>query len=345
MDFVQNVALAPFTTFKIGGPARWFAEPTTEDDILAGVAFARHRQLPLFILGGGSNLLVSDEGFSGLVLRIALRGVNLQREGNRGIFSVAAGEDWDTFVARTVDENYGGVECLSGIPGTVGATPVQNVGAYGQEVSQTIAGVRVLDLETLQFATLTNSECGFSYRRSIFNTTCRERYIVSRVDYVLAKNASPLLAYEDLKSYFKECMPTLGEMRAAVRSIRAQKGMLIVANDPDSLSAGSFFKNPIVPLGALDRIAGALATQRDRIPYYPAGEGTVKLPAAWLLEQAGFRKGYSLGAAAISSRHTLALINRGHAKAGDVIALRDRIMEAVNGRFGIHLEPEPVFLG
>ncbi len=345
MDFVQNAALAPFTTFKIGGPARWFAEPTTEDEIVAGVAFARYRQLPLFILGGGSNLLVSDEGFPGLVLHIGLRGVDFEQKDDRGIFSVAAGEDWDTFVARTVDEDYGGLECLSGIPGTVGATPVQNVGAYGQEVSQTIAGVRVLNLETLQFIALTNSECGFSYRRSIFNTTCRERYVVTRVDYVLGKNAAPLLAYKDLKSYFKECKPTLREVRAAVRSIRAQKGMLIVANDPNSLGAGSFFKNPIVPLAALDRIAYAVATQPESIPRYPAGEEMVKLPAAWLLEQAGFNKGYSLGGAAISSRHTLALINLGHAKAVDVLALRDRIMETVNGRFGILLEPEPVFLG
>ena len=344
MDFVQNVALAPYTSFKIGGPARWFAEATTEDDILAGVAFARHRQLPLFILGGGSNLLVSDEGFSGLVLRMGLRGVQLEQEGSRGLFSVGAGEDWDTFVGRTVDEDYGGVECLSGIPGTVGATPVQNVGAYGQEVSQTIQSLTALDLQTLRFVALTNSECGFAYRRSVFNTTLRDRYIVTSVTYRLARNGTPMLAYEDLKFYFNGRAPALAEVRAAVRSIRSQKGMLIVPNDPDSLSAGSFFKNPVVPLAALDRIADVLATERDRIPRYAVSDGMVKIPAAWLLEQVGFAKGYSLGRAAISSRHTLALINRGHARAADVIALRDRIMETVNGRFGIHLEPEPVFL-
>ncbi len=345
MEFVENQVLAPYTSFQIGGPARWFAQATTEDDLLAGVTFARRRQLPLFVLGGGSNLLVSDNGFPGLVMRICLRGVSLEQQSGSGTFSVAAGEDWDTFVARTVEEGYSGLECLSGIPGTVGATPVQNVGAYGQEVSQSIAGVRAFDLRTLEFVTLTNSECGFSYRRSVFNTLARERYIVTRVAYTLTAKGEPTLTYKDLKLYFKDRTPALLEVRTAVRSIRARKGMLIVPGDPDSLSAGSFFKNPIVPLAAIDQIAEKLKTEADRIPHYPASDGMVKLPAAWLLEQAGFSKGYALGRAAISSRHTLALINRGHAKAADVIALANRIKDQVSDRFGIHLEPEPVLLG
>jgi UDP-N-acetylmuramate dehydrogenase len=350
MEFVPDVALAPYTTLRIGGPARWFAEAAAEDDIAAGVIFARDRGLPLFVLGGGSNLLVSDQGFPGLVLRIALRGMTHADE--TGVFSVAAGETWDGFVSQAVASGWAGIECLSGIPGTVGGTPVQNVGAYGQEVSQTIAAVRAFDRQTCQFVTLTNSECGFAYRRSIFNSVQPDRYIVSGVDYSLVRNGAPSLAYEDLKRYFKpssgdraaDSPPTLAAVRDAVLAIRERKGMLIVAGQADSLSAGSFFKNPIVPLTALARVADALATEEDRIPRYPATAGAVKLPAAWLLEQAGFHKGYVLGNAGISSRHTLALINRGSASAADLIALRDRIMQTVTDRFGIHLEPEPVWI-
>jgi UDP-N-acetylmuramate dehydrogenase len=345
MDFLENVALAPYTTFRIGGPARWFAEAVTEDDILAGLFFARERGLPLFILGGGSNLLVSDRGFPGLVLRIAIRGIDIAQKDGISLFSAGAGEEWDLFVERAVGEECAGVECLSGIPGTVGGTPVQNVGAYGQEVSESIATVRALDRQSMQFVTLTNAECGFAYRRSIFNTTAKERYIVSRVEYALVKNGAPALAYKDLKSYFEDCSPTLEEVRIAVRSIRASKGMLIVPGAPDSLSAGSFFKNPIVPATSLEHIAAALATNRERVPRYPASDGLVKLPAAWLVEQAGFSRGYALGEAGISSLHTLALINRGNATAAEVSALRDRIVETVGRRFGIRLEPEPVWVG
>jgi UDP-N-acetylmuramate dehydrogenase len=342
MEFVRDVQLAPYTTLRIGGPARWFAEAATEDDIATGVAFSREHGLPLFILGGGSNLLVSDSGFPGLVLHMGLRGI--AQTGEYRLFSVAAGEPWDAFVSMTVSKGYAGLECLSGIPGTVGGTPVQNVGAYGQEVSQTISAVRAFDRETQQFVTLRNAECGFAYRRSIFNSTARERYIVSRVDYSLIKNGEPALAYADLKRHFGDRSPTLSEVRSAVLAIRERKGMLIVPGQGDSLSAGSFFKNPVVPLAALDRVANTLATESRSIPRYPAAGGAVKVPAAWLLEQAGFHKSYVLGNAGISSRHTLALINRGGAKAADMIALRNKIVEAVEKRFGIHLEPEPVWV-
>lgn len=342
MEFVRDVQLAPCTTLRIGGPARWFAEAATEDDIATGVAFSREHGLPLFILGGGSNLLVSDSGFPGLVLHMGLRGI--AQTGECGLFSVAAGEPWDAFVSVTVSKGYAGLECLSGIPGTVGGTPVQNVGAYGQEVSQTISAVRAFDRETQQFVTLRSAECGFTYRQSIFNSTARERYIVSRVDYSLIENGEPALAYEDLKRHFGDRSPVLSEVRSAVLAIRERKGMLIVPGQGDSLSAGSFFKNPVVPLAGLERVANALATESRSIPRYPAGNGAVKVPAAWLLEQAGFHKGYVLGNAGISSRHTLALINRGGAKAADMIALRNKIVEAVEKRFGIHLEPEPVWV-
>lgn len=338
MEFRENIPMAPYTTFKIGGPARWFAEATTEADILDAVEFARARNLPLFPLGGGSNLLVSDAGFPGLVLHIGLKGVEQQGDS----FSVAAGEDWDRFVSRAVEQNCAGIECLAGIPGTAGGTPIQNVGAYGQEVSETISGVRALDLSTMQFREFSTAECGFAYRRSIFNTAERGRYIVTRVSYQLREGGEPRIAYADLKHHFKDSpAPTLCGVSQAVREIRRRKGMYIVAGDPDCRSAGSFFKNPVVSAEHYARIAEKEETE---VPKYPASDGAVKIPAAWLLERTGFHKGYALGPTGISTRHTLALVNRGGAKAADIFELRDRIVAAVEERFGIRLEPEPVLV-
>jgi UDP-N-acetylmuramate dehydrogenase len=336
----EQVALAPYTTFGIGGPARWFVEATEEESVEEAVRFAREKNAPLFVLGGGSNLLVSDEGFDGLVLHVALEGI--QQEGN--LFRVAAGENWDRFVSHAVGKGYGGIECLAGIPGTVGGTPVQNVGAYGQEIAETIVSVRVLERNSLTFSELRASDCGFSYRCSIFNSTRRDRFIVTRVDYLLRAGVAPVLQYPDLKRAFHDRteMPTLAGTAAAVREIRHRKGMLIVDGEADCRSAGSFFKNPIVPEARYDEIA---ALESGSVPSFPAQPGFVKVPAAWLVEHAGFQKGFTLGAAGISSRHTLALINRGGATAADVLALRDRIAGAVATRFGIHLEPEPVFVG
>ena len=340
MNFREQVPLAPYTTFKIGGPARWFAEAETEAEILEAVDFARSRELPLFPLGGGSNLLVADEGFSGLVLRIGLKGIGQQDD----MFHVAAGEDWDGFVTHAVERGYAGTECLAGIPGTAGGTPIQNVGAYGQEVSETVVRVRVLNLGTLKFEEFSNGDCGFSYRRSVFNTTERGKYIVTGASYQLRKDGAPQVSYADLKRYFQHCdaLPSLREVSGAVREIRRGKGMYIVPGDPDCRSAGSFFKNPIVPA---KRYAEIVARETGEVPHYPAEDGAVKIPAAWLLERAGFHKGFAMGAAGISSRHTLALVNRGGAKASDIFALRDRILMVVESRFGIHLEPEPVLLG
>jgi UDP-N-acetylmuramate dehydrogenase len=347
MQFLEEIPLAPYTTFQIGGPARWFAEAASEDDIAAGIAFAGQRRLPLFVLGGGSNLLVSDGGFPGLVLRIALRGIESAQGEGQAIVSAAAGEDWDGLVAYAVAAGYAGVECLSGIPGTVGGTPVQNVGAYGQEVSQTIVMVRAFDRSTSQFVNLPAAACGFSYRRSIFNSSQRERYVVSRVEYRLRQDAPANFVYADVARYFaarRVTSPTLAEVRDAVRSIRAQKGMLLVAGDADCRSAGSFFKNPIVPQAKLDSVAQELGIEKQGIPAYPAQDSQVKISAAWLIERAGFAKGYALGNAGISSRHTLALINRGGASAAEVAALRDKVVDAVLSRFAIRLEPEPVWL-
>lgn len=341
MQLQENISLAPLTTFHIGGPARWYAAATTEDEIVEAVAFARGQEIPLFVLGGGSNLLVSDAGFPGVVIHIGLRGIEQLPD---GVFVAAAGEDWDHFVSTAVEANCGGIECLAGIPGSVGGTPVQNVGAYGQEVSQTIVSVRALDLRSNEFVDIPAEHCGFAYRRSIFNGIQRGRYIVTAATYALVKNAKSAVNYADLKRYFQDCTahPSLSEVAAAVREVRRGKGMLLVEGDPDCSSAGSFFKNPVVPAEVFARIEAKIA---GPVPHYDAGPQLVKIPAAWLLEQAGFPKGYALGRAGVSSKHTLALINRGGASAEDVITLRDTILQVVESRFGILLEPEPVFVG
>ena len=344
MEFTQHVPLAPFTTFHIGGPAGWFAEAVTEADIEAAVAFAAERGLRLFVLGGGSNVLVSDVGFDGVVLRIALRGVRQQGT----VFEVAAGEDWDALVAESVDAGLAGMECMSGIPGTVGGTPVQNVGAYGQEVSRTIRSVRAFDRKASTWVELSNAECHFAYRSSRFNHgDDRDRFIVSKVIYELQQNVPAAVAYADLKRYFADhqiAEPSLQQVREAVLSIRLSKGMVVTPDNPERWSAGSFFKNPVVPSAALDAIAGAARVAAAEVPRYAAGDGRVKLPAAWLLERAGFVKGYRQGAAAVSTRHTLALTNQGGATAADIVALRDAIQARVETMFGVHLEPEPVWV-
>jgi UDP-N-acetylmuramate dehydrogenase len=354
MHIEENKPLAPFTTFGIGGPARWFVEAASEDDIVEATGWARERELKLFVLGGGSNLLVSDAGFDGLVLRIGLKGILAPRgthpktepEGP-WLYGVAAGEDWDHFVQRAVEDGCAGIECLAGIPGTVGGTPVQNVGAYGQEVASTIGLVRAFDLREGVFCEFTNAECQFAYRRSRFNTTERGRYIVTRVDYYLSPGGAPTLRYAELQRAMLDLapegrQPSLTEVSATVRRIRAAKGMLLVEGDPDCRSAGSFFKNPVVSEEQLAQIAAVIDKEPPR---FPAGPGQVKLPAAWLIEQAGFTKGYSLGAAAVSRRHTLALVNLGGASAAELLALADQINAAVEARFGIQLEMEPVLVG
>ena len=344
MEILEHIPLAPLTTFGIGGPARWFAEAITEEEIVEGVRWAREHDKPLLILGGGSNLLVSDSGFPGLVLHVALRGIesHTQPDGSR-LYRAAAGEDWDTFVECTIADNCAGLECLAGIPGTVGGTPVQNVGAYGQEVAFTIASVRALDLETTNFVDLTPADCHFAYRSSLFNTKACGRYIVTRVSYRLQPNGQPSLRYADLQREFAaNAAPTLAQVAAAVRRIRQSKGMLLVPDDPNCCSAGSFFRNPVISAAHFQALIAQLGAEP---PHYAAPGGAFKLPAAWLIEQAGFPRGFTLGRAAISTRHTLALINCGNATAAEILALRDRITAAVLERFGIPLEMEPVLVG
>lgn len=349
MKIQQNIPLAPLTTFKVGGPARFYVEATTEAEVREAVEHARIQNLRLFVLGGGSNLVVADAGWPGLVLKIGIRGVVERESTRKREFEVGAGEDWDGFVALAVSRDCAGVETLSGIPGTVGGTPVQNVGAYGQEVAETITSVRVLDLHDMQVRDLTNQECGFRYRISIFNSTERGRFIVLRVTYALIPNGTANIVYADLKKHFAGVVgvPSLGQVRQAVREIRLSKAMLIVPNDDDCRSAGSFFKNPIVPAAKYDEVLAA-AQQRGierEPPKYPAGDGMVKLSAGWLVENAGFPKGYSLGEAGISRRHALAIVNRGGARAADIVALKEKVQQGVQVVFGIELQPEPVMVG
>src|ERR1700722_1464567 len=349
MTIQEEILLAPLTTLRVGGKARYFAELKREDEVREAVQFAKSRDLPLFILGGGSNLVVADSGWPGLVLRIAIGGITTpaaDAAGNAVLFSVGAGVEWDDFVAQAIVQNCAGVEGLSGIPGSVGGTPVQNVGAYGQEVSDTVESVRVFDLKDDRIVVLPKPACGFRYRSSIFNTTERGRYIILRVNYRLKRGGAPSLKYADLQKYFAEKkVPSLAEVREAVREIRRSKGMLIVAGDEDSRSAGSFFKNPVLSEVAFEELRGRAAAKGLEIPSYPALDTQYKISAAWLVEHSGFCKGYVAGEAGISHKHALALINRGGAKAGDIISLKDQIQNGVRETWGIGLEPEPVLVG
>ena len=384
MQILENIRLAPYTTLQVGGSARYFAEPADEDGIVEAVRWARGRSLPVFVLGGGSNLLVGDAGFNGLVLHMTLGGIDVSDGLSKGgpsdqsgvpgepsvgllglkrIYSVGAGVDWDRFVARAVDDNCAGIECLSGIPGSVGGTPVQNVGAYGQDVSETIVRVRGIDATTLEAVEFDRAACGFAYRRSRFNASGNStsepgkseqgRYILTRVDYALQPGGAPKIAYAELQRRFStysestgseadQPAPTLAQLRRAVLDVRRAKGMVLDSNDADSRSAGSFFKNPVVGRAEYERIS---AESAKAVPHFEAGEGQVKLLAAWLIEQAGIGKGFALGPAAISSKHTLALVNRGGATAADIVRLKELVQQRVRERFGVELQQEPVMLG
>jgi UDP-N-acetylmuramate dehydrogenase len=344
----EKLPLAPLTTFQIGGPARFFADAASLTDVQEAVRVAESRNLPLLVLGGGSNLLISDAGWPGLGLRIAIPGIDRAADQDgKAIFNVGAGEAWDDFVAHVVAQNCAGVECLSGIPGSVGGTPVQNVGAYGQEVSQTIDSVQVFDLQHNEVRELCAEACGFAYRSSIFNTTERGRFIILRVTYALAPGGSPYLGYADLKRHVESgpSDPNLAQVRQAVRQIRARKGMLIVEGDPDCRSAGSFFKNPVLSEEQHEALNKRAEAKGVTVPSYPALEKNRKVSAAWLVEHSGFSRGYVLGHAGISSKHALAIVNRGGATAAEILALKNQIQQRVFETWGVSLEPEPVFVG
>ena len=347
----ENISLSPLTTLGIGGPARYFVEARSEDAVMAAIEFVRKKALPLMILGGGSNVLVSDQGFPGLVLQIRIQGLEETETEDGFLIRAGSGLDWDPFVVHVLDRELYGVECLSGIPGWVGGTPIQNVGAYGQEVSEVISGVRVYDRDAEIVRELSSQECEFDYRTSVFNTRARGRYVVLSVEYDLKRTGQPKIDYPDLETYFEgNAEPSLAEVRAAVRKIRAGKAMLRVKGDPDFASAGSFFKNPILDrtayadLETRARESDSLSTGED-IPRYDSGNGMVKVSAAWLIEHAGYRKGTSDGPVGLSGKHALALINRGGGRAEDVLRFAGSIQSQVEDQFGVRLATEPVFAG
>lgn len=348
----ENVLLAPYTTLGVGGPARFLAGVRHEDQIQEALEFARSRACPVFVLGGGSNVVVSDSGFPGLVVRMEIRGIRNLDVDHGGLLSAAAGEDWDGLVERCVEKNLSGLECLSGIPGTVGGAPVQNIGAYGEEVGNAILSIRALDRETNSIEEISGRDCRFGYRSSIFNTTHKDRYIIIRVAFSLQPYGKPRIQYRDLQQHFagRTKTPGLGEVRRAVMQIRDAKGMLLEGSHAGLKSAGSFFKNPVLdPARAVEienmaRDRGLLDPSQN-LPRFATPRGMEKIPAAWLIEQAGFEKGFTSGNVGISEKHTLAFVNHGGARAGEFIDLMRRVQEKVYDEFGVNLQPEPTFLG
>lgn len=335
-----GVPLAPLTTLGVGGTARWFARASSVADVAAAHEWADARGLLLFVLGGGSNLVVADEGFDGLVLQVALGGVSAEQRNGNTVIRAGAGEPWDGLVAFAVDHGLAGLECLSGIPGTVGGTPIQNVGAYGQEVAAVIESVTAFDRQARRTIALTAPECGFAYRMSRFKGRDAGRFVVCEVTFRL-RPGSPTVTYPDVIEYVSRqgiTSPGVGSVRAAVLAIRRRKGMVIDAADPDTRSVGSFFMNPVVDRAVFERIA-------PHAPHFMMDNDSVKIPAAWLIEQSGVARGHVDGHVGVSTKHPLAIINRGGATAGDVIRLARSIKRAVIDRFGVALRPEPVFVG
>ncbi len=344
MIFTVDVPLAPLCTLGVGGPARYLATATSEADVAEAVRFAAERSLPLVVLGGGSNVVVSDAGFDGVVLRVGLRGVELQELPDGAVrLTAAAGEPWDALVERAVRENLQGIECLSGIPGLVGATPIQNVGAYGQEVSECIESVRVFDRETHRTEERAANECSFGYRDSFFKSAQPGRFVVLGVSFRLRRGAPPKLAYGELSKHFTgKPSPSLAEVRSAVLELRRNKSMVLDAGDPNRRSCGSFFVNALVTPRELE-----VVTLRASVtpPHFPQEDGRIKIPSAWLIERAGLERGTRRGPVGLSTRHTLALVAHDGARATDVIGFASHVRSTVREVFGLTLVPEPEFWG
>ncbi len=332
--------LAQHTTLGLGGEARKFIEASSERTLIETVRDCDARGEPVFILGGGSNVVFADEGFDGTVVRVATRGIVI----DDAEAHVAAGEPWDDFVAWMIGRGFSGTECMSGIPGLVGATPMQNVGAYGQEVKETLARVRVWDRQSANVMTLTREACRLTYRNSMLKESA-SRWVVLRVSFSMQRSPeSAPIRYAELARALGvkegEAAP-LARVRETVLALRRGKGMVLDPNDPDTKSAGSFFVNPTMDEAAYAELAKRAG---ETVPKFAEGD-RVKVPAAWLIEHAGFSKGTARGPAAISSKHALAITNRGGARTSDVIAFAREIRSAVHSRFGVTLLPEPVLVG
>jgi UDP-N-acetylmuramate dehydrogenase len=357
--------LSQYTTLGLGGPAKSFVAATTDDELIAAVRAADAAGDPVLVLGGGSNLVIADEGFPGTVVHVATRGVTYDRDRDGVEVAVAAGENWDDVAAATVADGLAGLECLSGIPGRAGATPIQNVGAYGQEVAEVITSVRVFDRQTGVVSEFSSQQCQFAYRTSMFKQAANprnpsflpgptrrgSRYVVLAVTFGLhdGKLSRPVRYAELARELGVEVGDQVpcADARAAVLTIRGRKGMVISPDDPDSRSAGSFFTNPVLDAGQLARVeSAAQARGLGPVPRFDAGDGRVKVPAAWLIERSGFAKGYGTpGPAHVSTKHTLALVNAGDATTADLLSLAREIVNGVRRTFAVTLDPEPVLIG
>ena len=340
----SDVALAPFTTLGVGGPAEWYLRARTADDIRRADEWCRERNVSMFVLGGGSNVVVADRGLRGLVVHMGIPGATFDADAAGTRLVAGAGERWDPVVAAAVERGLAGLECLSGIPGTVGGTPIQNVGAYGQEVAGAIESVVAYDRADRVVRTLAASECLFAYRMSRFKREEPDRFVVCSVTFRLCPGP-PTATYPDIVRHLESAgiaSPSLADVRRAVLDVRRRKGMVLDAADADTRSVGSFFMNPIVGPADRERVAAVAGIEP---PAYAMNADRVKLPAAWLIERAGFQKGDADGPVAISTKHTLALVNRGGATARDVLRLAMRIKQRVLERFGVWIRPEPVFVG
>ncbi len=347
----SDVSLAPLTSLELGGTARYFVEVADTATAREAIRWARRNDLPLAIIAGGSNVVAADGGWPGILLRVAMRGLVLEREGDVVRVTAAAGESWDGLVERSVGEDLAGVECLSGIPGSVGATPIQNVGAYGREVSEVVENVQVLDLQSLDLRSLSGAECGFGYRTSTFREI-PGRFLVLAVTFRLLRGGTPTVTYRELEKALgaRRGTPSVAEVREAVLDLRRAKSMVIDETDTNRRSVGSFFVNPVlnaVSLAVLEEEARGSGALRpgESLPSFPIGEDRFKVPAAWLIEHAGFAKGLRRGSVGISNAHALALVHHGGGTTAELVALARDIRESVRQRFAIELQPEPVFLG
>ena len=352
----HDVSLADQCTLGLGGPALHLAHVASEPGLAHALAWAGEQRLPACVLGSGSNVVVHDDGFAGLVVRLGMRDASVTTDDTQRVrVRVGAGETWDAFVERAVAEGWAGIECLSGIPGRVGATPLQNVGAYGQEVFDTIVEVRVFDPRTMQPRVLPASACAPGYRTSAFKNPQHPLHgcIVTSVTFELRRGPPALPTYAELSRALalrSSAPPSLAVVRETVLALRADKSMLLRVGDPDARSVGSFFTNPVIDLEQAERLArraarDGLILSPDQMPRYPSGRSQVKLPAAWLIERSGFRKGYRRGSVGISSRHALALVHHGGGRTSELVALADEIVSGVQSTFGVALRWEAVPLG
>ncbi|HVU03442.1 MAG TPA: UDP-N-acetylmuramate dehydrogenase [Polyangiaceae bacterium] len=347
MNVEHYVPLAARCTLGVGGPARFFVRAQDEATLVEALEWADRGGIPVRVLGSGSNVVIADEGVDGLVVRVMLRGRKVREDGDRVELTVSAGEPWDDVVETAVGRGLSGVECLSGIPGLVGAAPIQNIGAYGQDVSQTIVRVRAYDRIAREVVTLTREECGFGYRDSVFKSVAPDRWVVLDVTFRLAKNGAPTVAYAELERALAEektGAPTLVDVRRIVLALRAGKSMVLDPNDPNRRSCGSFFVNPVVSAEELPRIERRVGNVPP-MPQFPQPDGQVKLSAAFLIERAGFEKAQRRGPVGISSRHALAVVCHEGAHATDVLSFAREIRDRVRDRFGVTLVLEPVLWG